>query len=76
MLDIFLSYSILHDNILKSQIKQEVIKMEIKRITSVSEYLIDYLRTEIITGGLAPGEKINEYHLSETLNVSRLFRNF
>jgi len=45
--------------------------MEIKRITSVSEYLIDYLRTEIITGGLAPGEKINEYQLSETLNVSR-----
>jgi len=45
--------------------------MEIKAITSVSEYLIDYLRTEIITGGLAPGEKINEYQLSETLNVSR-----
>jgi DNA-binding GntR family transcriptional regulator len=45
--------------------------MKIKTITSVSEYLIDYLRTEIITGGLAPGEKINEYQLSETLNVSR-----
>ena len=45
--------------------------MEIKAITSVSEYLIDHLRTEIITGGLAPGEKINEYQLSETLNVSR-----
>ena len=45
--------------------------MEIKRITSVSEYLIDYMRNEIITGGLAPGEKINEYQLSETLNVSR-----
>ena len=45
--------------------------MKIKTITSVSEYLIDYLRTEIITGGLAPGEKIKEYQLSETLNVSR-----
>jgi DNA-binding GntR family transcriptional regulator len=45
--------------------------MELKTITSVSEYLIDYLRTEIITGGLPPGEKINEYQLSETLNVSR-----
>ncbi len=45
--------------------------MEIKAITSVSEYLIDYLRTEIITGGLAPGEKIKEYQLSETLSVSR-----
>jgi DNA-binding GntR family transcriptional regulator len=45
--------------------------MEARKITSVSEYLIDYLRTEIITGGLAPGEKIKEYQLSETLDVSR-----
>jgi len=45
--------------------------MEIKSITSVSEYLINYLRNEIITGSLAPDEKINEYHLSESLNVSR-----
>ena len=45
--------------------------MKIKTITSVSEYLIDYLRNEIITGSLAPGAKINEYHLSESLNVSR-----
>jgi DNA-binding GntR family transcriptional regulator len=46
-------------------------KMEIKTITSVSEYLIDHMRTEIITGGLAPGEKIKEYQLAESLNVSR-----
>jgi DNA-binding GntR family transcriptional regulator len=45
--------------------------MKTKTITSVSEYLIDYLRNEIITGSLAPGEKIKEYQLSETLNVSR-----
>ncbi|MBW1999411.1 MAG: GntR family transcriptional regulator [Deltaproteobacteria bacterium] len=45
--------------------------MEIKAITSVSEYLINYLRAEIITGGLPPGEKIKEYQLSETLDVSR-----
>lgn len=45
--------------------------METKTITSVSEYLIDYMRTEIITGGLSPGEKIKEYQLAETLNVSR-----
>jgi len=45
--------------------------MKTKTITSVSDYLIDYLRNEIITGSLAPGEKIKEYHLSETLNVSR-----
>lgn len=45
--------------------------MKTKTITSVSEYLIDFLRNEIITGSLAPGEKIKEYHLSETLNVSR-----
>jgi DNA-binding GntR family transcriptional regulator len=46
-------------------------KMETKTITSVSEYLIDYMRTEIITGGLSPGEKIKEYQLAESLNVSR-----
>ena len=45
--------------------------MKTKTITSVSEYLIDYLRNEIITGNLAPGEKIKEYNLSENLNVSR-----
>jgi len=45
--------------------------MEVKKITSVSEYLIDHLRTEIITGSLEPGEKIKEYQLSETLNISR-----
>ncbi|MBW2031801.1 MAG: GntR family transcriptional regulator [Deltaproteobacteria bacterium] len=45
--------------------------MEIKTITSVSEYLIDYLRVEIITGRLAPGEKIKEYQLAGALNVSR-----
>jgi len=45
--------------------------MKTKAITSVSEYLIDYLRNEIITGSLASGEKIKEYHLSETLEVSR-----
>ena len=45
--------------------------MKAKTITSVSEYLIDHLRTEIISGGMAPGEKINEYQLSEILNVSR-----
>lgn len=45
--------------------------METKIITSVSEYLIDHMRTEIITGGLTPGEKIKEYQLAESLNVSR-----
>jgi hypothetical protein len=35
--------------------------MENKTIISVAEYLIDYLRTEIIIiGGLPPGVKINE----------------
>jgi len=42
-----------------------------KTITSVSEYLISYLRNEIITGKLAPGEKIKEYNLPEALDVSR-----
>jgi len=45
--------------------------MKTKTITSVSEYLINYLRNGIVTGSLAPGEKIKEYNLSETLNVSR-----
>jgi len=45
--------------------------MKTKTIISVSEYLINYLRNEIITGSLAPGEKIKEYQLSETLDVSR-----
>lgn len=45
--------------------------MEAKKITSVYEYLIDYLRKEIITGGFAPGEKASEYHLAEKLHVSR-----
>ena len=61
----------LYDNILNKLSKQKVTKTESKKISSVSEYLIDYLRTEIIMGGLPPGEKINEYQLSETLNVSR-----
>ena len=67
----FFSYSMLYDNILNKLSKQKVTKTESKKISSVSEYLIDYLRTEIIMGGLPPGVKINEYHLSETLNVSR-----
>ena len=45
--------------------------MKPKPITSVSEYLIDYLRNEIITGGMTAGEKIKEYQLADTLNVSR-----
>jgi DNA-binding GntR family transcriptional regulator len=45
--------------------------MEINPITSVSEFLINHLRTEILTGGLAPGEKTNEYQLAEKLEVSR-----
>jgi DNA-binding FadR family transcriptional regulator len=45
--------------------------MGIKKIVSVSEYLVDHLRTEIITGGLEPGEKIKEYQLAEHLDVSR-----
>ena len=45
--------------------------MEIKKIVSVSEYLADYLRTEIITGSFEPGEKIKEYQLAEELEVSR-----
>lgn len=45
--------------------------MEVKKIVSVSEYLVDYLRTEIITGSFEPGEKIKEYQLAEDLNVSR-----
>lgn len=45
--------------------------MRAQPITSVSEYLINYLRNEIITGSLIPGEKIREYDLSETLDVSR-----
>ena len=45
--------------------------MGIKKIVSVSEYLVDHLRTEIITGSLEPGEKIKEYQLSDNLDVSR-----
>lgn len=45
--------------------------MGIKKIVSVSEYLVDHLRTEIITGGLEPGEKIKEYQLADHLDVSR-----
>ncbi len=44
---------------------------QMKTITSVSEFLLDHLKTEIIIGSFAPGEKINEYHLAETLEVSR-----
>ncbi|MFC1862467.1 GntR family transcriptional regulator [Thermodesulfobacteriota bacterium] len=45
--------------------------MEMKKIVSVSEYLADHLRTEIIMGSLKPGEKIKEYQLAENLEVSR-----
>ena len=45
--------------------------MAIKKIIGVSEYLVDHLRTEIINGSLKPGEKIKEYQLSESLEVSR-----
>lgn len=45
--------------------------METKKIVSVSDYLADHLRTEIITGSLEPGEKIKEYQLAEDLEVSR-----
>lgn len=42
-----------------------------KQIVSVSEYLLDYLRTEIIIGEMKPGEKVNEYQLSQSLEISR-----
>lgn len=45
--------------------------MKARTITSVSEYLIDHLRMEIIIGRLPPGEKIKEYQLAEALKVSR-----
>lgn len=45
--------------------------MEARKIVSVSEYLVDYLRTEIIIGSFEPGEKIKEYQLAEDLDVSR-----
>jgi DNA-binding GntR family transcriptional regulator len=40
-------------------------------IIGVVGYLVQYLRDEIIMGGLSPGEKINEIHVSQGLNVSR-----
>ena len=50
----------LYENILNNQSKQKVTKMENRTMTSVAEYFIDHLRTEIIMDGLPPGTKINE----------------
>ncbi len=40
-------------------------------IIGVTESVLQYLRVHIITGDLAPGQKLNEIELSSSLNVSR-----
>ena len=40
-------------------------------IIGVTESVLQYLRVHIITGDLAPGQKLNEIALSSRLNVSR-----
>lgn len=40
-------------------------------IRGVTKSLVEYLKGEIITGSLAPGQKLNEIQLSSRLDVSR-----
>ena len=40
-------------------------------ILGVVDSLIEYIREQIITGELAPGQKLNEVHLAEKFNISR-----
>ncbi len=40
-------------------------------IKSVSDTVVDYLRTQIITGRMCPNQKINENDLASSLGVSR-----
>ena len=40
-------------------------------IKSVSDTVADYLRTQIITGKMAPNQRINENDLASSLGVSR-----
>lgn len=41
------------------------------KILSVKESVVEHLRTQIITGELAPGQKLNELALSSSLGISR-----
>ena len=41
------------------------------RTPSLNELVLNYLRNKIITGELAPGQRLNENELSATLEVSR-----
>ena len=41
------------------------------KILSVKESVVEHLRTQIITGELAPGQKLNELELSSSLGISR-----
>jgi len=41
------------------------------KILSVKESVVEHLRTLIITGELAPGQKLNELELSSSLGISR-----
>ena len=41
------------------------------QIKSVSRTALEFLRKEIITGGLEPGQKLNEIELSSRLEISR-----
>lgn len=46
--------------------------MEVKGLTdTITDSITDYLRAQIITGGLTPGERLNEVDLASRLNVSR-----
>lgn len=45
--------------------------MAIVEVKSVARTVLEYLRKEIITGGLEPGQKLNEIELSTRLEVSR-----
>lgn len=45
--------------------------MEELNITGVTKSVVQYLRTHIIEGELAPGQKLNELELSSRLGISR-----
>ena len=52
-------------------IAQLEIKPDLLESKLMSTKIADILRENIISGNLRPGEKINEYQLSEGLNISR-----
>ena len=45
--------------------------METLNVTGVTESVVEYLRVQIITSDLTPGQKLNEIELAEQLGISR-----